>query len=744
MRPFIARRFLFLPVLFVACGTDVSAALPVFSDDFATTAFLAEKWKTTPANAWKIEDGALRTVATDKSGSALPLGVAVKGPVEVTCRVKPLAIGTGGWCGVTVRGIHFTFSNNGFWHVYTVVGQPRASGGIQPEKVAMGRWHEFRIVRRGEFVRWFVDGALVAHFRESNAVVGEDTTCSLDVSKAGAAYDDIAITPLTDDGAVSPNFLRNASFETVPDRLPTYWKPAGIATVPQESFWPRWSVVEANDARHGKRVLRVEGRADEKAGFMSHNNTVTVGQPCTFSIDLKADKPAMKARMILREYFTGKSTNKTIEIGAEWSRYSLTLDKPGNAMRAGVQLEGEGVIWADAAQLELGGTTTPFALSLFDEEQPAPRRVSEAEPAKAAMPPSDHTLRSILVDGKPAFVIAPLIELAATGSLTQIDAPLKQLADHGFRTVMVVTKIDAPQSDAMWRHVFEQCAARQMKVVVWPAGFSKLDPEKLRELIGKFRAFVARWKSHPSVIAWLPVDEPELYASAEDTRLVMDAFREADPDHPAFVNNTVGGIPSRFAGLPGDILSVDDYLTNRERRDVREIVRNVDVMNEAGAPTHRPTWIFIVGNNLNNHYREPTAGEQIAQSYGCAIAGATGLLYFYGIPTDKGNWSALCQVNRELTTLAPVLLSSEPAPAATCSSSVIRLTTRCFGGAVHLITVNLDDAPVTARFEIEDAGSSGAAVMFENRAISVKSGAIEDSFAPHGRHVYRLEAKTSH
>ena len=284
-----------------------------------------------------------------------------------------------GWCGVTVRGIHFTFSSNGFWYVYGVVGQPRASGGIRPHTPELGRWYDFRIVRRGEFFQWFVDGEAVAHFRESNEITGGAVTCSLDMSHAQAAYDDIAITPLADSGPVSSNFLRNASFETVPDHLPTYWKPAGIATVPQETFWPRWSVVEANDARHGKRVLRVEGHADEKAGFISHNNTVTVGQPCTFSIDLKADKPATKARLMLREYFTGKSTIKTIEIGTEWSRHSLTLDKPGNAMRAGVQLEGAGVMWADAAQLELGSTATAFALSLFDEGETSPRSARSAE-----------------------------------------------------------------------------------------------------------------------------------------------------------------------------------------------------------------------------------------------------------------------------------------------------------------------------------------------------------------------------
>jgi hypothetical protein len=221
----------------------------------------------------------------------------------------------------------------------------------------------------------------------------------------------------------------------------------------------------------------------------------------------------------------------------------------------------------------------------------------------------------------------------------------------------------------------------------------------------------------------------------------MDAFHEADPDHPSFVNNTVGGIPSRFAGLPGDILSVDDYLTNRERRAVREIVHNVDVMNEAGAPTERPTWIYIVGNNLNNHYREPTAGEQIAQSYGCAIAGATGLLYFYGLPTDKGNWAALCQVNRELTTLAPVLLSPEPAPIAACLSPAIRFTTRRVGSSVYLVAVNLEDEPVKAIFEIKGATSLEAVAVFEDRFVRVESTAFEDQFAAHARHVYRLEMK---
>jgi len=38
------------------------------------------------------------------------------------------------------------------------------------------------------------------------------------------------------------------------------------------------------------------------------------------------------------------------------------------------------------------------------------------------------------------------------------------------------------------------------------------------------------------------------------------------------MNNTLIGIPARYANLTTDILMLDDYLTNREHRKVAEMI----------------------------------------------------------------------------------------------------------------------------------------------------------------------------
>ena len=140
------------------------------------------------------------------------------------------------------------------------------------------------------------------------------------------------------------------------------------------------------------------------------------------------------------------------------------------------------------------------------------------------------------------------------------------------------------------------------------------------------------------------------------------------------------GIPSRFAGLPGDIISIDEYLTNREGRKVRKIIDQVEGMVAAAAPTHRPVWMFLVGNNLYNHTREPT------------------------LP------------NRSPKLMEPQL-------------PVL---------PVYLLSVNLDTQPVTADFSFPGIQSVGGVVLFEDRRAAILDGKMQEDFAPHQRHVYRF------
>lgn len=356
------------------------------------------------------------------------------------------------------------------------------------------------------------------------------------------------------------------------------------------------------------------------------------------------------------------------------------------------------------------------------------RKLPPTQPAVAV----DHARRCLVVNGKPFLAIAPLYGVRAHNTPEQVDRLINHAADSGFRTVMIVGKIDSEAMIAHWDRLFERARERQLMVVAWPGGFNRLPDET-------FGPFIDRYKSHPSLLAWLPVDEPELYTTAEPTIATLRYFAERDPYHPSYMNNSVMAVPSRFAGLPGDILSIDDYLTNRPNREVSEMVRAVRSTNEVAIPTRRPTWMFLVGNNLHNHNREPSAGEQVAQTYGSVIAGTSGVFYFLGTILSPDHWAATVRTNEELMRLEPVILSLEPAPAVQSSVPAIELISRRVGSQVYIICVNVEDRPVEARLQLDiPAGKHDALVMFEQRLTTIEDGMLRDSFAPHERHVYRL------
>ena len=181
------------------------------------------------------------------------------------------------------------------------------------------------------------------------------------------------------------------------------------------------------------------------------------------------------------------------------------------------------------------------------------------------------------------------------------------------------------------------------------------------------------------------------------------------------------GIPSRFAGLPGDILSIDDYITNREGRTVGEIVRQVEIMEEAARPTQRPVWIFISGNNLHNHYREPTPGEQVAQSYGWPWPALGPAL----LPGQPGGQRALDHA----APAQPRIAHARPGPllhgARAPGDMLVGRDPLCRAAGraqVYLLAVNQENRPAGVNFQVAGLDQADAVVLFEDRTVAVKSG----------------------
>ena len=246
-------------------------------------------------------------------------------------------------------------------------------------------------------------------------------------------------------------------------------------------------------------------------------------------------------------------------------------------------------------------------------------------------------------------------------------------------------------------------------------------------------------KDYEHILTHIVIDEPELYKTSEWTCAWLERIKKYYPYTPVQMNNTVMGIPSKFAGLKTDILMLDDYLTNNEGRTVDSVVRQVDLM--TATPGGKPCWFFIIGDNMTQHYKNPSYAEQVAQSWGCICAGCTGLAWYFEFPRTRGSYQGIVDVNREVQALSPVILSEELCDAALCDQpkSKVRHMTRTLNGEWYVMSCNIDASEIGhVSFVLpKTAPKNGhVEVMFEDRKLPLRDGRFFDDFPAHSRHVY--------
>lgn len=340
--------------------------------------------------------------------------------------------------------------------------------------------------------------------------------------------------------------------------------------------------------------------------------------------------------------------------------------------------------------------------------------------------------RCLAADGKNRLPFMPL--LAIWPHDKEVERRVKFLKDYGFTSVMIVISRNAVDNA---RKFIEEAEKQGIKVLYWDGQTRTLTDEQLAgqaKMLGNYS----------NLLANLAIDEPELYTKSDETKALLTRVRAQYPYLPVFMNNTVIGIPNRFADLNTDILMLDDYLTNKENRTVREIVDQADIMWKAGKNEYRPCYYFLVGNNMHNHYREPSAAEQVAETYGSIAASCTGLTYFMGIPSYPEHWKAYLALNREIAALNDVILSDETVPDASLSDATLRFITRKHDGFLYIIAANIDNNPsedvvitLPAGLKYDDT----AEAMFENRTLKVFNGKLTDTFPALSRHVYKVKLR---
>ena len=348
--------------------------------------------------------------------------------------------------------------------------------------------------------------------------------------------------------------------------------------------------------------------------------------------------------------------------------------------------------------------------------------------------------RSVVVNGKPLFMFAPFVGGFYLSHVYTPDTVVKMLSlfqRYGFRSMHFLANSEKEASIESANAFLNAADAKSIPSIVWLSGYDMENPE--------FGKYVKRLGGK-NIISYLLLDEPELSKPAEWTLAYMRKRKELFPYHPTQMNNTVLGIPNNYANLETDILMLDDYLTNSEKRTVYSVIAYSDLMWKIGEAEGKPCYYFLVGSNSPLHYREPSYGEQIASCYGAIASGCTGISLFFGFIQTPGNWKACLQIAQETTFLNDVLTSEEECAdaAATGNPKYLRVHTKKHDGNLYIVTCNIDSNPaekivITLPTEYQYQGS--VEVMFEDRKCEAQDGKFTDDFDKWSRHVYKIKLK---
>jgi hypothetical protein len=290
----------------------------------------------------------------------------------------------------------------------------------------------------------------------------------------------------------------------------------------------------------------------------------------------------------------------------------------------------------------------------------------------------------------------------------------------------------------------------------------------------------------PTIIGWMHGDEPDNAQElpgrsgwgppiapekiAQDYRKV----RAADPSRPVLLNLGQGVAWDGWYGrgtrskhpedypkyLEGcDIASFDIYPAVHDRPEIAGklwfVAQGVERLVK-WSEGRKLVWNCIECTRIGNPDRKPTPHEVRCEAWMSLIHGSKGLIFFVhqfkptfreaALLDDTEMIEAVTALNREITGLAPVLLSAETRPATVASSDPdipIAILAKHNEGATYLFAVGMREGSTKATFTFKDiAGDSTVEAIGEKRTLSARNGLFQDQFGPWDVHLYRLPRAT--
>ena len=389
------------------------------------------------------------------------------------------------------------------------------------------------------------------------------------------------------------------------------------------------------------------------------------------------------------------------------------------------------------------GTSEVLAmLTLPDHARMSLRTTVTILPRESNAVQTDRLTGGIQVDGLPFFPVGFYTYAPVQPNL------LDEEVVRGFNVVSPYQK-NLPETRAERKAYLDRAAALGMKVhfhllsLTGGGGVLETTDVAQRQAI---QAEIQAFRKHPALLGWYVSDEPTTRnISPDHLRSLYQFIKSIDPYHPVSIVFNETTHPIEF-GDAMDVVMADPYpIPDQPITQVGIFTQKLKTDFE----TAKPVWMVPQAFGGNEWWkREPTRQEIRAMSYLAILRGATGLQYFirHGLsafPKSIEVWNEAGTVAKELTELAPFLLSDEVAMPVTSADDAVQVRAWRKKGSWLLMAVNTENTPKPIRLQIPELHWNGdAQVLFQNRAIKVVDHALEDWVDGYGTRVYRMDLGT--
>ncbi len=287
-------------------------------------------------------------------------------------------------------------------------------------------------------------------------------------------------------------------------------------------------------------------------------------------------------------------------------------------------------------------------------------------------------------------------------------------------------------------------------------------------------------KFNKIIVGWMHGDEPDNAQAKRDGKgydppilpsaIVEDyqRLRQKDSKRPIFLNLGQGVAYDQYIGRGtrrnhpedyaeyaqgSDIVSFDIYPAVHDKPEIagklEYVPRGVARLRE-WTKDQKIVWNCIECSRISNAKTKPTPDQIRSEVWMSLIQGSRGIIYFVhqfepqfreaSLLDDPELLPAVTEINRHVTTLAPVLNRGRPSSDVTASGEphpAIQMRVLEHENQLYLFAVNLTATSQSIVVNVADRWRKGER-LYEEGTIEFPSGRMEDTFKPYQVHLYRF------